>query len=79
MFIPYVKVVFQDFAKIFSQFSLHFGKLETATFKDHHSAAASENSYEDKTVGTYSNLPVSCLGIPKPKMSDWNKKGTTSF
>ena len=70
MFKPYVKVVFQDFAKIFSQFSLHFGKLE---------AAASENSYVDKTVGTYSNLPVSCLGIPKTKMSDRNKKGTTSF
>ena len=45
----------------FSQFSLYFGKLETAIFKDLFSVAVSENNYVSNTVETYTNLPVTCL------------------
>ena len=46
--------------KTFGYFSLYFGKLETAIFKDHLLVGASENNYVSNTVGTYNNLPVSC-------------------
>ena len=65
MLILCVKVIFQGFFQSFCEFSLYFGKLEIAIFKDHLAVAACENSYVSNTVGTYNNLSVSCLNSIK--------------
>ena len=57
-------------------FSLYFGKLETAIFKEKLSGAAFENNYVSNTIGTIFRFHA--LLVSK-RFQTGKKKGTTSF